>query len=434
MTDTIAAIATAAGQGGVGIVRVAGPAAHAVAHALSDHAPEVGRVRFTRFRNAQGELIDEGLLLCFAAPHSYTGDDVVEMQIHGGPWILQCLLDEITQQHPVRLARAGEFTERAFLNGKLDLAQAEAVADLIAASSQQAARAARRSLDGVFSQRCSSLHEAMLDLRMRLESAIDFPEEDIDFLSDPELQQRWSLLHVEHQHLLQQARQGAQLNQGLTVVLAGAPNVGKSSLLNALSQRDAAIVSDQAGTTRDVLQQSIQLKGVSVTVYDTAGLRESDDPIEQEGVRRARAAIANADYLLHLSATDAQDSVLPQTSGRCIRVHNKIDLSGEAAGWHDETRQQIGVSAKTGAGLDDLIDALVAQAGDSDFSARQRHVDALVDSGQALQRAGEQLQCGQGELAAEELRLAQQALGEITGQVHSDDLLGRIFSSFCIGK
>lgn len=434
MTDTIAAIATAPGQGGVGIVRVSGPIALRVAAALSAKEPVLGKILYTQFIDHNRELLDQGLLLSFKAPHSYTGEDVAEFQIHGGPWILQRLLDEITNKHPVRLARPGEFTERAFLNGKLDLAQAEAVADLIAAGSEQAARAAQRSLNGVFSQRCEALHKALLDLRMRLESAIDFPEEEIDFLSDPELLNRWQVLHVEHQDLLKRARQGARLNQGLTVVLAGAPNVGKSSLLNALSERDAAIVSPQAGTTRDILQQAVVLRGVPVTIIDTAGLRDTDDYIEREGVKRARAAIAKADFLLHLQARDVSDQADIDTTARKIEVLNKIDLSKQNPGWQNLEKTRIHISAKTGAGLNELIDVLVEDSGESEFSSRQRHVEALQAAGQCLQRAGDYLKQGDGDIAAEELRLAQQALGEITGQVHNDDLLGHIFSSFCIGK
>ncbi len=433
-TETIAAIATAPGQGGVGIVRVSGPQALPVAVALSRRQIEIGRVQFSRFFAQDDQIIDEGLLLSFRAPHSFTGEDVAEFQIHGGPWVLQNLLDEVLARHPVRQARPGEFTERAFLNGKLDLVQAEAVADLIAAGSAQAAQAAQRSLSGVFSQSCQNLHQGLLDLRLRLEAAIDFPEEEIDFLSDPELLERWQLLHVEHDDLLAKARQGVQLNQGICVVLAGAPNVGKSSLLNLMARHDAAIVSDIPGTTRDVLQQSLQLNGVPVSLIDTAGLRDSEDPIEQEGVRRALAAVEQADFLLHVTAPDVADQPVPQSRARCIQVHNKIDLSQQSAGWMNEAHDQIAVSAKSGAGVESLIEELVGQRGEGEFTARQRHIDSLQRVGTRLQQSGQHLRHGDGDLAAEELRLAQQDLGEITGQVHSDDLLGHIFSSFCIGK
>ncbi len=433
-SETIAAIATPAGQGGVGIVRVSGPQAFAVARALGGRAPAVGRASFCRFRNQDGDIIDEGVLLAFAGPHSFTGEDVVEFQIHGGPWLLTRLMDCLCSEHAIRPARPGEFSERAFHNGKLDLVQAEAIADMIAAGSMQAARAAQRSLSGAFSKRCHALHKAMLDLRMRLEAAIDFPEEEIDFLSDPELLDRWQSLHVEHRDLLQSARHGVQLSQGLTIVLAGAPNAGKSSLLNYLSKDDAAIVSDIPGTTRDVLRSAVQLRGVPVTLIDTAGLRDSSDPVEQEGVRRAQKAIAQADFLLRIRAPDVDDTPIPKTSARVITVNNKVDLTSEPTGWRDEEHSEISLSARTGAGVETLVDALLGHQGESDFSARERHVNALIRLGQHLEEAGRCLHAGAGDIAAEELRLGQRELGEITGQVHSDELLGRIFSSFCIGK
>ncbi len=433
-TETIAAIATPAGQGGVGVVRVSGPEAFAAARALCGHEPDVGRATFRRFCDNSGDVIDEGLLLAFANPRSFTGEDVVEFQIHGGPWLLARLMDTLCREHPIRPARPGEFSERAFHNGKLDLVQAEAIADMIAAGSLQAARAAQRSLSGVFSKQCHALHEGLLDLRMRLEAAIDFPEEDIDFLSDPELRSRWQTLHVEHAELVERARHGVQLSQGLTIVLAGAPNAGKSSILNYLSREDTAIVSAIAGTTRDVLRSTVQLAGVPVTLIDTAGLRDSDDPIEQEGVRRAELAIANADYLLHVCAPDVEDIATPPTQARVIKLHNKADLGDDPTGWLDAEQSEIRLSALTGEGFDVLVEALVGHQGESDFSARQRHVDALLRLGRHLDEAGRCLDIGAGDIAAEELRLGQRELGEITGQVHSDELLGRIFSSFCIGK
>ena len=433
-TETIAAIATPAGQGGIGVVRVSGPDALTAAQALIGRKPRVGCADFHRFCDQAGDLIDEGLLLAFENPRSFTGEDVVEFQIHGGPWLLARLMDALCREHPIRPARPGEFSERAFHNGKLDLVQAEAIADMIAAGSMQAARAAQRSLSGMFSEHCHALHEGLLDLRMRLESAIDFPEEDIDFLSDPELRSRWQTLHVEHKNLLDRARHGVQLSQGLTIVLAGAPNAGKSSLLNHLSRDDTAIVSAIPGTTRDVLRSAVQLAGVPVTLIDTAGLRDSEDPIEQEGVRRAQKAIAEADYLLHVCAPDVDDIEPPATQARIIKIHNKADLADQPVGWLDQARGEIRVSARTGAGIDFLIEALVGHQGESDFSARQRHVDALLRLGRHLDEAGRCLDAGAGDIAAEELRLGQRELGEITGQVHSDELLGRIFSSFCIGK
>ncbi len=435
-TETIAAIATPPGQGGVGIIRLSGPRALDVAASVAGRQPQAGRALYCHFRDAQGELIDDGLLLSFRAPASFTGEDVAELQVHGGPQLLNRLLRVLCQEQGLRQARPGEFSERAFHNGKLDLAQAEAVADLIAAGSEQAARAARRSLTGAFSARCHGLHEQMADLRMRLEAAIDFPEEDIDFLSDPALQDRWRSLHVEHSALLDETRHGVRLNQGLCVVLAGAPNAGKSSIINALSKKDLAIVTPVPGTTRDLLQAQLSLHGVPVTLIDTAGLRDSEDPVEREGVRRARDAIAQADYLLHVQAPDVPTEPLAHSGARLIVVHNKCDLSGRPAGWVDEARTAIHLSARSGEGLPALIAELAGaqSSGDSEFSARQRHLDALQCCGEHLEQAGRQLQLGAGDLAAEELRLAQQTLGEITGQVHSDELLGRIFSSFCIGK
>ncbi len=434
--ETIAAIATPPGQGGIGIIRVSGPQALVIADEIADATPRIGHAQYSAFRAKDQQIIDQGVLLCFAAPHSFTGENVVEFQIHGGQYVLAALLNELCQSYRVRLARPGEFSERAFHNGKLDLVQAEAIADLIAAGSSAAARAAQRSLNGVFSARCHALHDGLLDLRMRLESAIDFPEEDIDFLSDPELLERWQALHVEHAQLLAQASHGVVLNQGLTIVLAGAPNAGKSSILNSLSKREAAIVTPLPGTTRDVLSERIQLNGVPATLIDTAGLRDSDDPIEQEGVRRARQAAATADYLLHVQAPDIVNDRAPPTQARIIEVWNKCDLVDHPAGWMDSSHSAIRVSAQTGDGLDLLVDELAGQLsiGGGDFSARQRHVDALRQFGEHLAKAGQHLKAGCGELSAEELRLAQQRLGEITGQVHSDELLGRIFSSFCIGK
>lgn len=433
--ETIAAIATPAGQGGVGIIRVSGPRALELARRLGGREVEIGRVQFREFRSGDGQAIDSGLLLCFAAPHSFTGEDVAEFQIHGGRIVLSALLDEICTHTDVRPARPGEFSERAFHNGKLDLAQAEAIADLIAAGSRQAAQAAQRSLNGVFSRRCHALAEALTDLRMRLEAAIDFPEEDIDFLSDPELKRRWSRLHVEHADLLRDAGAGVRLTEGLTVVLCGAPNAGKSSILNALSRSDTAIVTAIPGTTRDVLRQSLDILGVPVTLIDTAGLRDSDDPVEQEGVRRAREAARHADYLLHVQAPDVVNETPPDTQARIIEVYNKCDLDGRKPGWLNAERSEIAISAVTGVGLEVLCQELAGQsAGGGEFSARQRHLDALRRVGEHIQRAGLRLDEGAGELCAEELRLAQDALGEITGRLHNDELLGRIFSSFCIGK
>jgi tRNA modification GTPase len=444
-SPTIAAIATAAGPGGVGIVRVSGPAALTIAQALSARAPKVGRVVYTAFRDASGELIDDGLLLAFAAPHSYTGEDVVELQAHGSPVLLAALLARCCELG-ARLARPGEFTERAFINGKLDLAQAEAVADLIAASSQAAARAARRSLDGVFSQRCEALAEALLGLRMHVEAAIDFPEEEIDFLSDAALLGRLHATERLMAELLADARRGQRLRDGLHVVIVGPPNAGKSSLLNALVGSERAIVTELPGTTRDLLREVVRLDGIELTLVDTAGLREGAETVEREGIRRAMAELARAD--LALAVLDASD---PGFDGHALRralqdvpqvlwLHNKCDLAASSASAAEARGHHLAISARTGEGLDALRNALreaagQGEGGDGAFSARARHVEALQRCAQHLQWARQRL-CDEqaGELAAEELRLVHTALGEITGRVSADDLLGSIFSSFCIGK
>ena len=443
--DTIAAIATPPGRGGIGVVRVSGPATRAIAEALLGKLPPPRVATFARFRAAAGAPIDEGLALYFPAPRSYTGEDVLELHGHGGPVVLDMLLARALGLG-ARQARPGEFTERAFLNGKLDLAQAEAVADLIDAGSQAAVRAALRSLDGEFSRRVRALTEQLIQLRLHVEAAIDFPEEEIDFLADEKITTDIAALEDSLAQVLVSAQQGQLLHDGMVVVLAGRPNAGKSSLLNALSATDAAIVSDIPGTTRDVLREFIQLDGMPLHVVDTAGLRVARDDIEAEGVRRAQREMARADRIL-LIVDDAQPSadgdaeltqLLPNLP--CTRVHNKIDLTGRAPGRQERNgTTEIALSAKTGAGLELLRQHLKTcmgfqPAGEGAFMARRRHLDALrraqahvaVAHARASERAGE--------LLAEELRQAQQALSEITGGFTSDDLLGRIFSSFCIGK
>ena len=443
--DTIAAIATPPGRGGIGVVRVSGPATRAIAEALLGKLPPPRVATFARFRAAAGAPIDEGLALYFPAPRSYTGEDVLELHGHGGPVVLDMLLARALGLG-ARQARPGEFTERAFLNGKLDLAQAEAVADLIDAGSQAAVRAALRSLDGEFSRRVRALTEQLIQLRLHVEAAIDFPEEEIDFLADEKITTDIAALEDSLAQVLVSAQQGQLLHDGMVVVLAGRPNAGKSSLLNALSATDAAIVSDIPGTTRDVLREFIQLDGMPLHVVDTAGLRVARDDIEAEGVRRAQREMARADRIL-LIVDDAQPSadgdaeltqLLPNLP--CTRVHNKIDLTGRAPGRQERNgTTEIALSAKTGAGLELLRQHLKTcmgfqPAGEGSFMARRRHLDALrraqahvaVAHARASERAGE--------LLAEELRQAQQALSEITGEFTSDDLLGRIFSSFCIGK
>lgn len=443
--DTIAAIATAPGAGGVGIVRVSGPRAFAIARAIAGVEPTPRRVAYARLHDGDGELIDDGVLLAFRAPHSYTGEDVVELQAHGSPYVLAALVARCCALG-ARPARAGEFTERAFLNGKLDLAQAEAVADLIAAGSEAAARAARRSLDGAFSQRVEALFEALTGLRVYIEAAIDFPEEEIDFLSGDEVRQRLADTQARLADLLAGAERGVRLRDGLHVVIVGPPNAGKSSLLNALAGEERAIVTDIAGTTRDLLREAVRIDGIELTLVDTAGLRESGDAVEAEGMRRARAELARADLALAVldarepdagrAAVAADLAAVPRT----LWLHNKCDLVSEPA--RRETRADgthLWLSARMGEGLDALRAELRDAAGLGEgsagaYSARLRHLDALHRTDEHLVHAAAQLAAGAGELAAEELRLAQDALGEITGRLGADALLGRIFSSFCIGK
>ena len=446
--DTIAAVATAPGIGGVGIVRLSGPRVPEIARALLGDLPPPRLARLAGFRAADGRTLDQGLALYFPAPHSFTGEHVLELHGHGGPVVLDLLLQR-TLALGARPARPGEFSERAFLNGKLDLAQAEAVADLIESASAQAARAALNSLQGAFSRRVHALVEQLIALRMHIEAALDFPEEEIDFLADPTLRERAAQLRQALEQLQTDSRQGQLLHDGMTVVLAGRPNAGKSSLLNLLAQRDSAIVSPIPGTTRDVLRERIQIDGLPLHVLDTAGLRASADAIETEGVRRARDAMLRADRVLLLidDATDDTPAVtallaeLP-ADVQVTLVRNKIDVSGRAAGVTERGPHavaEVALSAHTGAGLDALHAHLKAcmgyqAAGEGAFSARRRHLDALARTRVELSNAHTELAAGRGELAAEALRQAQQALGEITGEFTSDDLLGRIFASFCIGK
>ena len=455
-TDTIAAIATGSAAGGIGIVRVSGPRAAGIAQTLLGVALRPRIARHARFLDADGSSIDDGIALLFRAPQSYTGEDVLELQMHGSPPLLQRVLARCYQLG-ARTARPGEFTERAFLNGKLDLAQAEAVADLIAAGSDAAARAARRSLDGVFSQRVQSLLDALTTLRVHIEAAIDFPEEEIDFLADAALAQRFQDVRGEHAVLLIEAQRGQRLRDGLHVVIVGPPNAGKSSLLNALVGSERAIVTDIAGTTRDLLRESVRMGGVELTLVDTAGLRESADgeqaggleidAIEREGMRRAQAELARADLVL--AVVDARDPSPHRTAlaptlrnaPSMLWLHNKSDLLPTPLPL--DTADTLWLSARSGAGLDALrqrlrraagLESDPAPVGDGTFSARERHVEALRRTGLRLDSAAQHLQRGVGELAAEELRLAQDALGEITGKLHSDALLGAIFAGFCIGK
>jgi tRNA modification GTPase len=442
--DTIAAIASAPGAAGIGVVRVSGPGVPAIAQALLGRAPQPRHAHLATFRDGDGTLIDRGLLLHFPAPHSYTGEHVLELQGHGSAVLLDLLLRRVCVLG-ARLARPGEFTERAFLNGKLDLAQAEAVADLIAARSEAGARAALRSLDGAFSQRVQALLDALVALRVHVEAAIDFPEEEIDFLADPALARQLEAVRLQLGDLLGETRRGVRLTDGLKVAIVGRPNAGKSSLLNALAQSERAIVTPVAGTTRDVLREAVNLDGVLLELADTAGLRHTEDEIEREGVRRAHGELARADLaLLVTDATHAEADLeliagLPANIARLVLV-NKIDLDGLPA--RRDSRAglpQLWLSVRTGEGLDLLRAELKARAGaaggEGAFSARRRHVAALERVQAHLDHAAAALAAPRaGELAAEDLRQAQHALGEITGSYSSDDLLGAIFGSFCIGK
>ncbi|MET0378884.1 MAG: tRNA uridine-5-carboxymethylaminomethyl(34) synthesis GTPase MnmE [Spongiibacteraceae bacterium] len=460
-TDTIAAIATPPGRGGVGIVRISGPGATVIGCAITRRELAPRHASYGPFyetacdRKSAENLapLDHGIALFFPGPHSFTGEDVIELQGHGGPIILDCLLREVMRLG-ARLARPGEFSERAFLNDKLDLAQAEAIADLIDSASEQAARNAVRSLTGDFSRAIDILLEQLIALRLYVEAAIDFPEEEIDFIGDGKIAAALQALITAVDKVLHTARQGSLLREGLTVVIAGAPNAGKSSLLNALAGRDRAIVTPIAGTTRDVLREHIQIDGLPLHIIDTAGLRDSPDEIEQEGIRRAWREIDKADHiLLMVDSSDAATCNLndpatlwPQIGIAELQrlpitiVRNKCDLSGVGAGVETEPTCVITLSAKTGDGIELLREHLkqragYTQAGEGGFSARRRHLDALERTLTFLHAGELQLQHrGAGELLAEDLRQAQQALGEITGKFTPDDLLGRIFSSFCIGK
>jgi len=450
--ETIAAVATAQGRGGVGIVRVSGPRARAMAITLSGREPQPRHAHYGPFHADDGDVIDEGLLLYFPGPNSFTGEDVLELQGHGGPVVMDMLLQRCLELG-ARQARPGEFSERAFLNDKLDLAQAEAIADLIEASSAQAARNAVRSLQGEFSRRVHSLTDQLIGLRMYVEAAIDFPEEEIDFLADGHVLSQLDAVRAELASVLREAGQGALLRDGMTVVIAGRPNAGKSSLLNALAGREAAIVTDIAGTTRDVLREHIHIDGMPLHIIDTAGLRSTDDHVEKIGVERALKAINEADRVLLVvdsTAPEASDpfALWPEfldsrpDPAHVTLIRNKADLSTESIGLEESADGHVTItlSARSGNGLDLLREHLKAcmgfeQTAESSFSARRRHLEALRLAGDSLEHGRAQLTLsGAGELLAEDLRQAQQALGEITGAFTPDDLLGRIFSSFCIGK
>ena len=447
--DTIVAIATAAGRGGVGVVRLSGLDVLPFINSLIGKPLLPRRATYSVFSDAEGEAIDEGVALYFPGPSSFTGESILELQGHGGMVVLDRLVRRCVELG-ARVARPGEFSERAFFNDKMDLAQAEAIADLIDASSVEAARSAVRSMQGEFSQLINELVETMIQVRIFVEAAIDFPEEEIDFLQDKMLAANLDQLSTDLTAVLAQAQQGAILRDGLTVVLAGKPNAGKSSLLNALAGIDAAIVTAVPGTTRDVLRERITLGGLPLNIIDTAGLRDSDNEIEQEGVRRAWKEIANADQVLFVAdATDASNPKLEElwpeyfqrnlgSTQSVTLLLNKIDLSGHLPGEIDETT--LAISAKDKSGFDALASHLQAKAGylghgEGLFSARRRHLIALTNALTFVHNGIEQLKgAGAGELLAEDLRQAQNELSEITGKFTPDDLLGRIFSSFCIGK
>lgn len=458
--DTIAALATPPGKGGVGIIRISGPLASQLAKSLVHQLPQPRYALFTNFYSQQGQVLDQGLALYFKAPNSFTGEDVLELQGHGGPVILDLLLQEVLSLG-ARLAQPGEFSQRAFLNNKLDLAQAEAIADLIDATSSQAALAATRSLQGEFSNQINNLVEEITHLRIYVEAAIDFPEEEIDFLTEGNCLTQLEALENQLNKLFITANQGSLLQEGKKLVILGKPNAGKSSLLNALAGQEKALVTDIAGTTRDLVSTQLTLQGLPVEVIDTAGLRATEDKVEQLGIAKAWQQVEQADWLLIL--VDAQQNQLTaaealaefiQTSQpstehlaalqgfidqkKYTLVRNKIDLTQQTSGLQADA--SLNISAKHQQGLSELIEELTSSLGysattEGTFTARRRHLTALETALQQVSQAKHTLvNLAAGELVAEDLRLAQEALGEITGKLTSDDLLGKIFSSFCIGK
>lgn len=450
--DTIVAQATPPGRGGVGIVRVSGPAARSVAERMLGYCPAPRKAEYLPFKDLQGAVLDEGIALFFQGPNSFTGEDVLELQGHGGPVLIDMIIKAILDFPDVRPARPGEFSERAFLNDKLDLTQAEAIADLIDTTSEQAAKAALQSLQGGFSYEIDQLVDQVINLRMYVEAAIDFPDEEIDFLSDGKVSADLESIIDRLQQVMVQAKQGTLLREGMKVVIAGRPNAGKSSLLNALAGRESAIVTAIAGTTRDVLREHIQIDGMPLHIIDTAGLRESPDEVERIGIQRAWDEIRGADRVLFMVDATETNAVhpadiwpeffeqLPDDLPFTV-IRNKVDLNEEPV-----TIEDIGgipvlhLSAKTGRGIDLLREHLKHCVGytatsEGSFMARRRHLDALERAREHLMIGQEQLEMNlAGELLAEELRLTQQHLNEITGEFTSDDLLGKIFSSFCIGK
>lgn len=451
-TDTIVAQATAPGRGGVGIIRVSGPQAMQVAREVTGKTLTPRYADYTPFLSENGSELDRGIALYFPNPHSFTGEDVLELQGHGGPVVIDMLIKRILKIKGVRPARPGEFSERAFMNDKMDLTQAEAIADLIEASSEEAAKSALKSLQGEFSKKVNTLVDSLIHLRIYVEAAIDFPEEEIDFLADGKVSTDLQAIIDNLNEVKAQANQGAIMREGMKVVIAGRPNAGKSSLLNALSGKESAIVTDIAGTTRDVLREHIHIDGMPLHIIDTAGLRDASDEVERIGINRAWEEISQADRVLFMvdgTTTDATDPKeiwpdfidrLPTDVGITV-IRNKADQTNEALGiCHVNKPTLIRLSAKTGQGVDALKSHLKSCMGfsggnEGGFMARRRHLEALEKAAEHLFIGQQQLEGYMaGEILAEELRISQQYLNEITGEFSSDDLLGRIFSSFCIGK
>jgi tRNA modification GTPase len=440
--DTIAAIATAPGVGGVGIIRISGDKSLEICQKISNKTPQARLATFSKFIH-NNHAIDEGIILYFPNPNSFTGEDVIELQAHGGPVILNMLLSAVLSLG-ARMAQPGEFSQRAFLNGKIDLVQAEAIADLISSTTEQAAMAAQRSLQGVFSKKISKVLEQLISLRVWIEAAIDFPEEEIDFLADTAQQQKMQQLHITLKDLLVQARQGELLNKGVMIGIVGQPNVGKSSLLNLFTKNETAIVSNIAGTTRDIVKENINIHGVPVTIIDTAGIHLTDDVVEQEGIKRAKKILQQADIVLLVidSSKNIEDQLnhfedLPYNKKKIV-IFNKSDLSRIPD--YQLQNNEIILSAKTQKGFEELEHKILDMICDEEsletsFSARQRHISQLQKTLESVAIAEHNFINNQaGELVAEDLRMAQESLSQITGEFTSDDLLGEIFSSFCIGK
>ena len=450
--ETIIAQATPPGRGGVGIIRISGAKTELVAQTILNKIPTVRKADYLSFLDEEQQTIDQGIAILFKAPNSFTGEDVLELQGHGGPVIMDMLMRRILKIDGIRMARPGEFSERAFLNDKMDLTQAEAIADLIDATSERAVKSAMNSLQGEFSKKINTLTESLIHLRIYVEASIDFPEEEVDFLADGKIAQALYKIMDNLSAVQKEAKQGAIIREGMKVVIAGRPNAGKSSLLNALAGKESAIVTDIAGTTRDVLREHIHIDGMPLHIIDTAGLRDSPDRVEQIGIERAWQEINNADQVLFMvdgTTTDATDPAeiwpdfidrLPSSIGLTV-IRNKMDLTGETLTVSDDQSHPVfKISAKENLGLDELKDHLKQCMGyqsntEGGFIARRRHLDAIEKADEHLQIGKQQLEVYKaGELLAEELRLAQEQLSEITGEFSSDDLLGRIFTSFCIGK